>query len=356
MKISLDGGAFCTEDDLRFGTYTFSKSLIESIQKYENENEYYIYSFCSRPSWLETDKKLHYKILKPKTLWLSTRVSLEEIQQKKDIFLALNQAIPFSTRSKVISFSHGLSFYFYPQFYPDSYPALKDQLGPMINKSRYIVLPSRRVKNEMEKLFPNYDHFVTINYGVPSDMLDYKSRPRKKYFLFVGMNHPIKNIEFMLKVFKKFKENKKFSGYKLFLVGNLSKLEDNKSDIYSISNITRHELKIYYSEATALLTASFYESFNFPVLEAVSQNCPVIGLDSAVIPEFKKLVYLAYDSTDFLLQMTEISEGANSKIERREVLSRFSWRKYISKLKELYKIIENINYDKSMFCSRKISE
>ncbi len=336
MKISLDGGAFCTEEDLRFGNYTFSKSLIESIRKYETENEYYIYSFCPKPPWLETDKKLHYKILKPKSLWLSTRVSIEEVQQKKDIFLALNQAIPFSTRSNIISFSHGLSFYFYPQFYPDSYPALKDQLGPMVKKSRFIVVPSRRVKNELKKLFTAYEHFVTINYGVPTDMLIHKSRPRKKYFLFVGMDHPIKNLEFLVKVFKKFKENKKFSGYKLFLVGNLKKFEDEESDLFSVSNITRDELRILYSEATALLTASFYESFNFPVLEALSQNCPVIGLNSGIIPEFKKLVYLAYDSSDFLLHMANISQGGDSKIKRRDILARFSWKKYIAKLKELF--------------------
>src|SRR3989344_4676745 len=156
MKISLDAGALCAKANLHFGNYTFTQSLIDSIQKYDQNNEYYTYSFCQKPNWLDVRDKFHYKVLRPSVLWLSTRVSIEEIQFKKDIFLALNQAIPISTKSKVISFSHGLSFYFYPQFYPDSHYVLNDQLDHMIKKSNYIVVPSRRVKKEMEKLFPGY--------------------------------------------------------------------------------------------------------------------------------------------------------------------------------------------------------
>ena len=336
MKISIDGGALCIKGNFNFGNYTFSKNLIEAIQKYDQENEYFIYSFCQKPSWLTTDKKIHYKLINPTTLWLSTRVSLEEIRYKKDIFLALNQAVPFSTRSQIISFSHGLSFYFYPKFYPDSYPALKDQLNPMIKKSRYVIVASSRVKTELKKLFPNYTRFITLNYGVPFDMLDYQPKTKKKYFLFVGMNHPIKNLEFLINIFKQFKKNKKFLEYKLFLIGDLEKFADKANDIFSYTDITRGQLRKLYSEATAYLAASYYESFNFPVLEALAQNCPVIGLKDAIIPEFRKFVSVAYDATGFIAYMSEISLNRQVKVKREKIGKIFSWKKYISKLKELF--------------------
>lgn len=336
MKISADGGALCIKGNFRFGNYTFTKNLIEAIKKYDQGNEYFIYSFCQKPSWLTTDKKIDYKIINPTTLWLSTRVSLEEMRYKKDIFLALNQAVPFSTRSRIISFSHGLSFYFYPKFYPDSYPALKDQLNPMIKKSRYVIVASSRVKAELKKLFPNYSRFITMNYGVPFDMLDYQAKSKKKYFLFVGMNHPIKNTEFLINIFKQFKKNKKFSDYKLFLVGDLEKFEDRVNGIFCYSDINRDELRKLYSEATGYLTASYYESFNFPVLEALAQNCPVIGLKAAIIPEINKFVSVANDVNDFITCMSDISEKKVKTVKRNEVLKIFSWKKYISKLKKLY--------------------
>ena len=337
MKISVDGGALCIKGNFRFGNYTFSKNLIEAIQKYDEGNEYFVYSFCQKPSWLSTNKKTHYKLISPTTLWLSTRVSLEEMRYKKDIFLGLNQAVPFSTRSQIISFSHGLSFYFYPKLYPDSYQALKDQLNPMVKKSKFVIVASSRVKAELKKLFPNYSRFITLNYGVPFDMLEYQAKAKKKYFLFVGMNHPIKNTEFLIEIFKQFKKNRKFSEYKLFLVGDLEQFEDKINGIFSFSDITRTQLRKIYSEATAYLAASYYESFNFPVLEALAQNCQVIGLKAAIIPEFKKFVSLADDTNDFIAYMNDISQKKVKSVNRKEILKIFSWKKYVSKLKELYK-------------------
>ena len=337
MRISLDAGALCVEGNLRFGNYTFTKNLIETMVQYDGENEYFIYSFCQKPDWLKAKKLLHYQILLPKFLWLSARVSVEEIRHKKDLFLALNQAIPVSTSGRIISFTHGLSFHFYPQFYPDSYHALKDHLEPMVKRSSYIVTPSSRVKTEFKKLFPNYKNFVTVNYGVPFDMQSYQAEPRKKYFLFVGMNHPIKNVEFLLKAFRKFRKIEKFQEYKLYLVGDFKKIEDREGGIISSPSTNRITLKKLYSKATAYLTASYYESFNYPVLEALAQNCPVIGLNEAIIPEFKDYIYIAYNSTDFIDQMVEVTQGAKVKVKREDVLKRFTWKKYVAKLKELYR-------------------
>ena len=194
MKISVDAGALCVKKILRFGNYSFTRFLLEAMQKYDRQNEYFVYSFCQKPLWLKSNKKMQFKILRPKTLWLSTRVSFEEIKQKKDIFLALNQAIPLKTPSQVIAFSHGLSFLFFPRFYPDSYYSLKDLLRPMVKKSRYVVVSSWRVRKELKKLFPNFKDFEVISYGVPFDMLKHQASTKKNYFLFLGMNHPIKNI------------------------------------------------------------------------------------------------------------------------------------------------------------------
>lgn len=336
MRISLDGGAICSKEELHFGNYSFTKNLIEAFQRYDQVNNFYVYSFCPKPAWLKTNEIIKYKILHPRPFWLSTRVGIEEIREKKDIFLALNQAIPIKTSKKVISFSHGLSFYYFPQYYPDSYHALKDQLEPMVKRSRYVIVASRKVKIELKKIFPDYKNFITINYGIPFDMLKDQIRKRKKFFLFVGMNHKIKNIEFIIKAFGEFKKSAKFNDYKLYLVGNLKQFEDKQNGIFAFPELNREKLRTLYSEATACLTASFYESFNFPVLEASAQNCPVIGLSSAIIPEFTDLATCVNDSDEFVARMIESCE-TQKKINKKDLLTRFSWKKYVNKLEELYK-------------------
>ncbi len=336
MKISIDAGALCTKHDKRFGNYVMTRNLLEMINLYEKRNTYYLYSFCPKPLWLYTGKNFIYQLLRPKTFWLSTRVSLEELRFKKNIFLALNQAIPLKTQSTIIAFSHGLSFWFYPQLYPDSYYAMKDQLKPMVQKSKAIIVSSIRVKREMENIFPTYRHFVVLNYGVPVDMLSYENKNRKKYFLFVGMNHLIKNIDFLVKSFKELRKDKKYSEYKLYLVGDLNRYDNRADNIFAFNNVHRDTLRQMYQEATALLAASWYESFNIPVLEALSQNCQVVGLESAIIPELKKYVHIVKKTEQFVEVLKEIVGGKTKEIDVKKIREQFSWKKYIVKLTSLY--------------------
>ncbi len=78
-----------------------------------------------------------------------------------------------------------------------------------------------------------------------------------KFFLVVGMDHPIKNRQM---------------------------LPTGKYKFIFASDVPRIKLRSLYRQALALVTVSVYESFNLPVLEALSQGCPVIGLKSAIIP------------------------------------------------------------------------
>jgi glycosyltransferase involved in cell wall biosynthesis len=108
------------------------------------------------------------------------------------------------------------------------------------------------------------------------------------------------------------------------------------SIIKIFSNPSREKLKKLYQQATALLTASFYESFNFPVLEGLSCGCPVVGLKPAIIPEMKQFVHLADDEEDFLSHMKNITMGKIKKIDQKKLSQIFSWKKYVEQLKSLY--------------------
>jgi glycosyltransferase involved in cell wall biosynthesis len=319
MKISVDAGALCSEN--HFGNYTLTKNFIESISLYDKKNEYYLYSFCDKPKWLKTNKNIHDQKLLPKKFWMSGRVSVEELINPKEIFLALNQAIPFYTQAKVISFSHGLSFYFYPEYYQDSYNNLKKQLESLIKKSTYIVVSSEKVRKELREIFPTISNIKVIPYGIPFDMVKSTTlvRPHKtgnNFFLYVGMNHPIKNLNFLIAAYDEFIKDKQFKNYKLRIVNFAS----------------RNHLKHLYQTATAYLTASHYESFNLPVLEALSQNCPVIGLKSAIIPELKKYVYEVSNLKSFVHAMRTVALGKVRKINLNELRKNFSWKRYINRL------------------------
>jgi glycosyltransferase involved in cell wall biosynthesis len=303
MKISVDLGASFGKGF--FGTKIFSLNLKKALLKYDKNNQYFFY-----------DEKTVW----PKIFWMKLGVSLKEWQLKPDVFLALNQALPFYFHEKAIVFSHGLSFYFFPKCYPKNvFDRLNNQLKEMIKKADKIVVSSKKVKDEFLLLFPKIeDKIYVLPFGIPFDCL--KEKPRKtkeKFFLTLSGSQPIKNFSFIKKTFFAFK--KKNPDYKLI----------------NVENIRRKKLISLYQKATAFLTASYYESFNLPVLEALSLGCPVVGLESAVVPELRDYVNLTKDEDDFLRLMKEIPKKPTTFLIKK-LKEDFSWKKYVKKLVELY--------------------
>ncbi len=343
MKISLDGGALCAGPKKRFGNYIFTKNLILALLKFAPFNHYYIYSFCQKPKFIKEGKNLIYKNLKPRIFWSKLRVSLEELSEKKDYFLALNQSLPLITSGKIISFSHGLSFYFFPKLYPDSFQQLKTQLDQMVSRSEKIIVSSYKVKEEIQSIKAVADEkIVVFPYGVPFDMIEdnlklkiQREKLPEKFFLFVGMGHPIKNIDYIVNRFKEFKGLKQAKDYRLVLVSDISTINSG-NEVIIVNNISRDQLKKLYQKATALLTASLYESFNLPVLEALALGCPVIGLKSAIIPELSSYVNLCESEEEFVLMMKKAMVNKLKSVKTKEIIKKFSWENYIFQLLRLF--------------------
>ena len=340
MKISLDAGAFCGGRDSHFGNYVFTKNIIEALALYDKKNQYFAYSFCRKPKGIPTYSNIIYQKLLPTFSWMRLRVSIDEFFTKKDVFLALNQSLPIYTKAKKIVFSHGLSFHFFPQYYPDSCEILKKQFGEMVKRADWLVVSSKKVKEEITSAGRiSEDKVIVIPYGVPFDMLDrakLREKGKSNYFLYVGMNHPIKNIKFMIDSFRLFRQKKEFSHFKLIMVTDRLLKNYPGNNIFIYKYVSRQRLAKLYQEATAYLTSSFYESFNFPIVEALVNNCPVIALKSAVIPELKKYVMMVSDMEEFVDQMKKVVKDKNGKINNDEIVKTFSWSNYVNKLTHLY--------------------
>ncbi|MFH1827493.1 MAG: glycosyltransferase [bacterium] len=332
MKIGIDSGSFCGP---KVGNYIFTENLIKAIEKYDKKNNYYLYSFCSKPKNLHTAKNLTYKKLVPNINWINWAVRFEEYNNKKNLFLGLNQAFPKSSSKKIL-FSHGLSFLFFKHFYKDSYEKMYLQLKSMIKLSDYLVVSSIKVKKELENLSRSKNKIKVIKFGIPFDFQSNNSIKKQKYFLNVGMNHPIKNVSYIVDCFKKFNLNNK-NIYKLYLISNKRYPNIKDKKIIQISNITRYRLKKLYQGALVYLSPSLYESFNFPVLEALSQKTPVIALKSSIIPELAKYVDIVTSKKDFIKKM---ADSINKKpcIDQVSLKRDFSWKKYMSELKKLYRL------------------
>lgn len=325
MKIGIDGGALCVDKNHQFGNYSFTVNLIKAIKKYDlSANKYYLYTFTRPRIRLDLSEKIELRVIKPKYFWSKIGLSVAQITDKNDIFLAINQSVPLVRPKKIIGFSHGLAFYFYKELYPNSWKKMFKQHQIMLKQCDYLVVSSIKVKKELLKIFPNYEKKINVLlYGVPLDLKMSKQFERIKksnYFLSVGMNHPIKNFNLLKKIFIQFKE--KYSQFSYHL-----KIINSGYNASALSNL--------YQKARVFLSTSRYESFNFPVLEALASGCPVVAFPSAIIPEMREFVFLAKGENDFSRLLNNVI-NQKVRIKSDKLKAIFSWKKYINQLLNLY--------------------
>ena len=122
---------------------------------------------------------------------------------------------------------------------------------------------------------------------------------REPYVLFVGVEHPRKNLTGLLQAFAELKRQRRFSRLRLVKVGgpgyrggrfrrrtNRAISELGIGDAVELAGRVDDDLlPAYYSGAECLVVPSLQEGFGLPVVEAMACGCPVIVSDRASLPE-----------------------------------------------------------------------
>jgi glycosyltransferase involved in cell wall biosynthesis len=115
-----------------------------------------------------------------------------------------------------------------------------------------------------------------------------------EYFLFVGAQHPRKNIDGLLKAFDLFKTNYQ-SDHKLIVVGEKKFLSQSVEDTYKAmeyknevlftGRLSSEEIALVMGSALALVFIPFFEGFGMPMAEAMYAEIPIIASNTTSMPE-----------------------------------------------------------------------
>jgi glycosyltransferase involved in cell wall biosynthesis len=122
---------------------------------------------------------------------------------------------------------------------------------------------------------------------------DLAALPAAPYFVCVGTIEPRKNLAFLLSVWRRLAERLGPATPPLVLIGRrgweneavIDQLERCPAilrHVHEVNNLGDHEVARLISGAAALLSPSFAEGFNLPVIEALSLATPVIASDIPV--------------------------------------------------------------------------
>lgn len=338
MKVAIDGGALCAAPGHQFGTYRFTNELLQALSLY-GTHEYTVYSFCEVP---EKDRyaKLHYRAVRPSFGWMKFRLPFVLSQDKPDVFFAVNQVVPMGFQGMKIVFSHGLSFYFYPDYYPSDYQRLQNQLDAYVKEADTIIVSSEMVKEELQRIAPlSRVPVVALPFGLfakepeatqKGGKQDSLKRQPDPYFIYVGSDQPIKNVSGLIHAFTEFRKANKTMQCKLLLVG--INRRDLPAGVEQMPFADYQKLQKLYANAAAYVSCSYYESFNYPVLEALQNGCPVIALKTAITPEQEPFVQMADTIEELSFLMEKAAQGAFEMKNAPEIGKVFDWERYVKKL------------------------
>jgi glycosyltransferase involved in cell wall biosynthesis len=120
-----------------------------------------------------------------------------------------------------------------------------------------------------------------------------------RFLLFVGSEHPRKNLAGLLRVLRELKAEARFADLRLVKVGDPGAGEADfrqatlraltelglDGDVILRGRVSHDELVRLYSAAECLVLPSLYEGYGLPPIEAMACGCPVVVSDRGALPE-----------------------------------------------------------------------
>ncbi|MBN2487180.1 MAG: glycosyltransferase family 4 protein [Bacteroidales bacterium] len=222
------------------------------------------------------------------------------------LFLSPDGWLSLKTKVPSVPVIHDLNFFNNPEWIEWAPRNYYNFFFPkFIKKAERIVTVSNYSKHDIINRFPIPDNNIDVVYNGTSEGFSPISEQQKKeirknytageeFFLFVGLVHPRKNLERIIRAFDSFKFLTE-SRVKLLIIGSTKYMtadvqkayhrSPNRADIIFTGYVSDAELKKITASALALVYASLFEGFGIPILEAMHCDTPVITSSSSSMPE-----------------------------------------------------------------------
>lgn len=234
-----------------------------------------------------------------------------------------------------------------------------------IKRAKHIIAVSHHTKKDLINYVGIPEEQITVVYhGIDHDVFYPRLEPRpldSPYILFVGSEHPRKNLATLLKAFRQLKQDDRFRQLKMVKVGRAGGKESDfraqtLSTVASLQLIdeviftdfvSEEMLANYYSHAECLVLPSLYEGFGWPPVEAMACGCPVIVSNVTSLPEISGDAALKVDPHDSGTLASAIRTVLTDERSKQELVYRglkrarsFSWERAAREVMRVYRSVE----------------
>lgn len=341
------------------GLATYLKTLLSSLQKYDDiENYLLISEYKSQQGWEDITKKVFYykykrSIFNIFSAMKQIHAAIEDINPDiihvHSTWAGLFVRLPYLLKRKkvkIIYQSHGWAFLMDTSNYKKIIYALVERIlsistDKIINISNY-------EQNQAIRYGLNRNKMVMIYNGVEDKVnksnLKLNWDGNKINLLFVGRLDRQKGLDLFLDVYNKIK----LENLHLYVIGT-SVLDDNlpqnTENITYLGWVDNKDIDAYYQACDAVIMPSRWEGFGLVAIEAMRNSKPVIVSNRGALPEIieDKINGYVFDLKNNS-SLKNILKNLNKKIliiignnNRKVFLERFINKIFINNIYNLYK-------------------
>jgi len=269
-----------------------------------------------------------------------------------DIVHSLLFQAPAQKKAKLVVTVFDLGFWVHPEFTTEGIRSgCQRGILDALENADGLIFSSDHSRQEFDKLLPSYRRKGKIpsivtplgcRYApISQDTANANAAQHGDYWLFVGSMEPRKNLVGLLNAYESYAENHPAPKPLHFVGGSGWKNEEIRAKLAPLEarGLVKHlgvvadeELPRIYQNAEGFLFPSWYEGFGLPVLEAMSQGCPVICSDRSSLPEVGGEAVLYIDPAKPLtiadaMRRLETEPGLRAKLIHAGLAqsSKFSW-------------------------------
>ncbi len=329
------------------GVGTYIKNIISLFQKKRLDYMFYIYllpqdfdKFTFNNNFIKRKINAKWHSVQEQTVFLRALY-----KDKLDLVHFPYFSYPVLYRRRFISTVHDLTPLIFKTgkastksgiVYNIKHFIFRHVINSEVRNSTFVITPSYAVRKMILNTFgKDYSSKIFVSYeGVSEDLKHTKPKDslkeifNKPFIFYLGNFYPHKNVEFLIRVFNKVKQD-----IDLVLVGPTDffykKLQskyaklDNRIKFYSASSLS--EIVFFYKNARALVHPSLFEGFGLTLLEAMYFGCPVIASRLDVFEELYKGNYVPFNphkESDLYIKLNNFLKGKYKSIIR------IDWKKF----------------------------
>ena len=339
MIVAIDGTPAIRERPT--GTEVYARAVIEALASTNPGHILVVYANAQNPpSWLPPS--VHWRGIPFPRLWTHLKLGRTLRRERPDVLFVPSHVLPVGLRVPSAVTIHDVGHRYERRTYPTAaWLYLELTTRYMARRASRLIAVSQSTANDLKRFYGvDASRIAVVHSGVDEWMrppgADAVAAVRSRYglpdtyYLFVGRNHPRKNLPFLLRAFAEARTRGLAAS---LVVAGPDHAPATSDAVRVLPYIPREDLPALYAGAIALTLPSRFEGFGFPVLEAMRCGTAVIASRAGALPEIVGSAGILLSPTDVsawseaLLQLAQDLELQRRLIAAGQSWSgRFTWR------------------------------